>query len=79
MTTESIGHEGYSWTVEGGIVEVVRAGGSIIRAPLSHPIMPDGRRSGREWWPASDRYEPLWRPLTFATADEANVDMMVAR
>lgn len=72
-------HEGFSWTIEGGPVEVVRVGGSIVRAPLANPIQPDGNRHGREWWPAAERFEPMWRPLTFATEAEARADMEARR
>ena len=74
VITLSAGHEGFSWTIEGGVVEVVRVGDSIVRAPLVNPIQTDGNRHGREWWPARERFESLWRPLTFATLTEARDD-----
>ena len=70
----STGHLGYSWTIEGGIVEVFTDGQSIRRAPLSNPIMSDGSRSGREWWPDREPFRSQWYPLTFATIAEAEAD-----
>lgn len=72
-------HLGFSWTVEGGVVEVVRVGESIIRAPLANPIQSDGNRWGREWWPAEPAiaFEAMWRPLTWATEDAARSDFVI--
>lgn len=70
----STGHIGWSWTFEGGVVEVHRIGDSIARSPISTPLDGRGVRSGREWWPARADFEPMWRPLTFATFAEAAAD-----
>lgn len=67
----STGHLGYSWTIEGGIVEVFTDGASIRRAPLAHPVLMDGSRAGREWWPDREPFRDMWYPLTFATIAEA--------
>lgn len=74
----SAGHVGYSWTVEGGIVEVIDTGASIIRAPLANAFEGD-RRIGREWWPSGERFESQWRFWTFATMAEAHADMVASR
>lgn len=70
----STGHLGYSWTVESGIVEVFTDGRSIRRAPLSSPIMANGSRIGREWWPDRESFRSQWYPLTFASIAEAEAD-----
>lgn len=70
----STGHLGYSWTIEGGIVEVFTTGRSIVRAPLSSPLMTNGSRSGREWWPDREPFRSQWYPLTFATVAAAEAD-----
>lgn len=74
----STGHLGYSWTIEGGIVEVYTTGAMICRAPLSAPLMSNGSRSGRAWWPDSEPYRAQWYPLTFATIAEAESDRVSA-
>lgn len=74
----STGHLGYSWTIEGGIVEVFTDGASIRRAPLSTPIMTDGSRSGREWWPDREQFRSQWRPLTFDTIADAETHRRVS-
>ena len=71
----SNGHIGYSWTIEGGVVEVIDTGASIVRSPLDNPLQSDGARHGREWWPSGDRYAPLWRPMTFETVEAARQSM----
>ena len=75
----STGHLGWSWTVEGGVVEVYTDGASIRRAPLSNPIMSDGSRAGREWWPDREPFRNLWYPLTWATIAEAEADYQANR
>lgn len=72
---ESAGHVGYTWTIEGGLCEVVRYAGAIVRAPLSAYVNPDGNRHGREWWPDRPQYEACWRPITWDTATAARDDM----
>lgn len=74
MMTEaqrSAGHIGYSYTLEGGVVEVFQVGESIVRAPITSPVSTYGYRLGREWWPAGPRFESQWRPLTFEYTFEA--------
>lgn len=71
----SAGHRGYTWTVEGGVCEIVAYGGAIVRAPLANPVQSDGNRHGREWWPDEPRYAPLWRDLAWPTATAAREDL----
>lgn len=69
--TVSAGHIGWSWTIEGGVVEVLAVGASIVRAPISNVISTSGHRLGREWWPAGVQFEAMWRADTFADMADA--------
>jgi hypothetical protein len=75
----STGHLGWTWTLEAGLAEVFAVGSSVCRAPANAPLFDGERRAGREWWPVGERYESLWRPLTWATAEEATSDMEAAQ